>query len=286
MRKLAGFLTALVLTGGAAVAFDSPSPLKRLDTADASRGWESVGRINFGASAYCTGALIEEDVVLTAAHCLYDKATGQEFQPGEIEFLAGWRNGRAAAYRGVSRVIVHPDFTYSTVDRVSRVAHDLALLQLDQPIRNAALKPFEVDARPRKGSSVGVVSYARDRSESASLQEHCTVMARQGGVLVLSCDVDHGASGSPIFVLEDGEEPRIVSVVSAMAKVREKDVALGTALTRPLTVLQELMALPPANLPTVEPTLVTRNLPSVRVLPSAGTFGSASGGAKFLKPSN
>ena len=106
------------------------------------------------------------------------------------------------------------------------------------------------------------------------------VLARQGGVLVLNCPVDHGASGSPIFMIEDGQRPRIVSIVSAMAKVREQDVALGTALTQPLAVLQDLMAQPDVE---PEPELVTRSLPVVR---SVGTFGSgATAGAKFLRPS-
>ncbi len=283
MRGIKGILTGVLLLAGLmpAAAFEDASPLQSLDTAQANRGWEAVGRLNFGTAAYCTGALIGDDMVLTAAHCLFDKETGEPFQPGEIEFLAGWRNGRASAYRGISRIEVHPDFTYSTVDRVSRVAHDLALLQLDQPIRNPAMTPYEVDTRPSKGATVGVVSYARERSEAASLQESCLVMARQGGVLVLSCEVDHGASGSPIFLMEEGEAPRIVSIISAMAKVREKDVALGTALTRPLTVLQELMEAPPQEDPTTTQ-FVSRNLPVVRTLQ---TFGSASGGgAKFLKP--
>lgn len=285
MRSVALALTAVVaLTGQPVMAFQEAAPIRSLQSAADTKGWEAVGRLNFGSQAYCTGALIAEDLVLTAAHCLFDNASGARFEPHEIEFLAGWRNGRAAAYRGVSRVIAHPDFTYSNVDRVSRVAHDLALLQLDQPIRHASIQPYAIDNRPNKGSRVGIVSYARERSEAASLQESCLVMARQGGVLVLSCEVDHGASGSPIFMLEEGKPPRIVSIVSAMAKVRDKDVALGTALTQPLTVLQDLMAQSPDDEAGVsEPELVTRNLPVVRSLPSLGT--EATGGAKFLRPS-
>lgn len=286
MRRFFGFLTAgfLLTSFQSATAFDSVSPLQSLQTADENRGWEAVGRLNFGDVAYCTGALIDVDLVLTAAHCLYNRHTGERFDAQEIEFLAGWRNGRAAAYRGIARVVAHPDFTYSADDRVSRVAHDLALLRLDQPIRNPSMTPYEVDRRPRKGASVGVVSYARERSEAASLQESCHVMARQGGVLVLSCEVDHGASGSPIFVIEDGKAPQIVSVISAMAKIREKDVALGTALTRPLAVLQELMEAPEEPAETIDHVVVSRNLPTVRNLTGFGQ--TASGGAKFLKPVN
>ena len=44
--------------------------LETLSTADASKGWEAVGRINIGRSAFCTGTLISPVLVLTAAHCL------------------------------------------------------------------------------------------------------------------------------------------------------------------------------------------------------------------------
>ncbi len=30
--------------------------------------------------------------------------------PGDIRFLAGWRNGRAAATRSVLRALAHPDY--------------------------------------------------------------------------------------------------------------------------------------------------------------------------------
>ena len=284
MGRLGIILSVLLMSGTSTVtALEQGSPLKSLDTADQNKGWESVGRLNFADEAYCTGSLIAEDLVLTAAHCLFNNQTGEKFEVGDIEFLAGWRNGRAAAYRGVDRIEVHPDFTFSVTDKVSRVAHDLALLRLDQPIKIASLKPFDVDARPEKGATVGVVSYAKNRSEAASLQESCKVMARQGGVLVLSCEVDHGASGSPIFLMKEGEAPKIVSIVSAMAKVRDKDVALGTALTRPLITLKEIMAMD-ADTEQEPALLVTRDLPSVR------TFGereqASAGGAKFLKLNN
>ena len=56
-------------------------------------------------------------------------------------------------------------------------------------------------------------------------------------MLVMSCDVDFGASGAPVFVLEHGE-PRLVSVISAMAEVEGRKVSLGTPLADPLRVLR------------------------------------------------
>ncbi len=247
--------------------------LRRLMTGDDSRGWQAVGRLNIGERSFCTGALIAPDLVLTAAHCMFDMDTGARIAASEVEFLADWRGGRAAAYRGVKRALVHPEFVFSADDFAMRVAYDVAILELDQPVRNGSITPFATRALRGAGAEVGVVSYAHDRADSPSLQEVCHVLARQGGSLVLSCDVDFGSSGAPVFVFEDGA-PRIVSLVSAKARVGDRPVALGTALDAPLA---ELMAMRSTG------DGVFRNpAPAVRRLSLEET--QASTGAKFLRP--
>ncbi|WP_425040902.1 trypsin-like serine peptidase [Primorskyibacter sp. S187A] len=215
--------------------------LRKLNTGDEGRGWEAVGRLDIDGTGFCTGALIEEDLVLTAAHCLFDPTTGAQIDETEIEFRAGWRNGRASAYRWVGDAVVHPDYDYAAAAHEGRVRNDVALLKLVQPIRTTEVRPFATDMRPRDGERVGVVSYAHNRADVPSLQEMCRVMARQHGVLVMSCDVDFGSSGAPVFSFLDGE-PRIVSVVSAKAEANGTPVSLGTALESPLQVLRVEMA--------------------------------------------
>jgi len=219
----------------AAAAQDSR--LMRMDTTDAGRQWQAVGRLDVNGDGFCTGALIAPDLVLTAAHCLYDSDTKAPIRPETIEFLAGWRNGRASAYRTVRRAVVHPEYIYDGQVSTDRVRNDIALLQLQRPIRNTTVIPFETDVRPRKGARIGVVSYAHDRAEAPSLQDVCAVMSRQQGVLVMSCDVDFGSSGAPVFSF-DGDTPRIVSVVSAKAEVNGERVSLGAALAEELDLLQ------------------------------------------------
>ena len=275
MKKLIVMMAVGLWLASPLTASD-PSPLRTLMTGDDSRGWEGVGRLNIGNTGMCTGAMISETLVLTAGHCMFDKTTGERTKPEDIQFLAGWRNGRASAYRGVRRLVVHPEFTFEGVDKAARVVNDLALLELDQPIRKSSVKPFGVYERPRKGTEVGVVSYAHNRSESPALQEMCKVLARQSGALVMSCSVDFGSSGAPVFVVQDGK-PHIVSVISAKAMVRDIPVSLGTSLERPLLELIEMLRTGDGVFTQANPT----------AHPKVSTFGSGAagvGGAKFLRP--
>lgn len=230
-------LLSLVFALSAGVLFAGEQvTLRKLLTADEARAWQGVGRINMRGAGFCTGAMIAPDLVLTAAHCMYNPQTGALLEPTDIEFLAGWRGGRAGAQRKARRFVVHKNYAPGRDVKIDKVFNDIAVIQLELPITGNFIKAFAYDLKPRIGDDVKVVSYAQDRAEAPSIEEQCQVIDTDPRALILTCNVDYGASGSPIFILDQGV-PKIASVVSAKAIVDGRKVALGASLGIPLEEL-------------------------------------------------
>lgn len=245
MRQL--LISALVFFAATFSAQAQETQLVTLETRQASQGWEAVGRLDIRGKGFCTASLIRERLILTAAHCLFDN-DGRLIEADRFEFRAGLRDGRASATRTISRAIAHPNYSHNgEATRPSEVAMDIAVLELDQPIRATRMRPYLIAQQPITGDEVGVVSYGRGREDAPSLQEVCSVLGRQTGVIVMTCDVEYGSSGSPVFTVRNGET-RIASVVSAMAQVDGQKVSLGTSLNGPLNaLLTHFAALGPAR---------------------------------------
>lgn len=229
-------LGLVLLAGSVNTAQAQDTGLVTLQTRQDSEGWEAVGRLDIRGKGFCTAALIRDRLILTAAHCLYDN-DGTLIPPGRFSFQAGLRDGLAQATRTITRAIAHPDYAHTgEATNAREVALDIAVLELDRPIRNTRILPYRIAQRPITGDQVGVVSYGRGREDAASLQQVCDVLGRQTGVIVMTCDVEYGSSGSPVFMVSGGET-RIASVISAMAHVNGQKVALGTSLEGPLNAL-------------------------------------------------
>lgn len=200
-----------------------------LQTGQDGKGWEGVGRVDIDGKGFCSGALIAEDLVLTAAHCLFDK-DGSEIGATRFHFLAGLRTGRAEAYRDVRRAVAHPAYILRLGRRsADAVPFDMALLELSQPIRTSKVTPFAISGDAGAADQLAVVSYARDRDTAPSLQDLCGVIGVQDGIVIMDCDADFGASGAPVFEVRNGIA-KMVSIISAMAKLEDQPVSIGPDL--------------------------------------------------------
>ncbi len=223
---LATLATTLLAHQAAAQATD----MLRLDTGDAARGWGAVARIDIDGKGFCTGTLIAENVVLTAAHCLFDKWSGAAIPPARVHVELGLRNGRAEVYRGVRAAAVMPGYVYIPEASLAGATHDLALLELDRPVRLPQLRPFETGTLAPHGQSVAVVSYAVNREDAATLEPACTALGEKDGAAILTCNADFGASGAPVFEAQRDGSLAVVGVVTAKARMNGAPVAVAAEL--------------------------------------------------------
>ena len=226
----------LFLSALAAAADDTQ--LRELQRSDEALSWSAVGRVNIGDTGFCTGTLIEVNIVLTAAHCFYDSRTGERVPDSSVRFVAGWNDGSAQSIRGARKVVIDADYVHATFVTDKMIANDVALIELDQPILNSTIAPIGVGRRPSVDADVKIVSYGSGREEVPSIQDVCQVFEFDNSVLTLSCDITFGSSGSPVIQIIN-DQPQVVSVISAMRVTGERKLAFSMALDQPLRVLRQ-----------------------------------------------
>ncbi|MGR3660416.1 MAG: trypsin-like serine peptidase [Paracoccaceae bacterium] len=271
LGRIVLFTICVMLSGLSATAQDTS--LERLDTWGRNRGWEGVGLLNIAGKATCTAVMIRPDLVLTAAHCLYDADNKRQYDPIKIEFRAGWRDGKAVARRFGKHALIHSDYQNGGGLSAKQIRNDVALLQLSDPILSTHADPFRQDGGLKRGVEVSVVSYGKGRNDVPSRQRSCKVLDVNRGVIAMSCDVVPGSSGAPVFSMNSGR-PRIVSLVSALGLVDGKQVSYGMDIRAPLAeVLQDFR-----SGDRVFPKTVT----TARRLTVGGVHKA--GGARFLRP--
>jgi V8-like Glu-specific endopeptidase len=121
-----------------------------------------------------------------------------------------------AALRRVTRTVIDPGFTFDARTTYAGVGTDLALARLQAPVPDTVV-PFPTKAFGDGAGPLAIVSYAQDRPHAPSIEAPCGVVERTGPVVALDCAVTYGASGSPLFQVEDGQT-KIVGVLSAMSQ--------------------------------------------------------------------
>lgn len=235
-------LALLLTAGGPALAGERIGIIgddDRVMLDSAQWPWSAVGRVNRTWGGYCTGTLVAPDVVLTAAHCIYEARTRRWIKPGELHFLAGYRRGRYLLHATVERIVapLTPPPAQGGIAGKGWPADDWALLVLDDA---ASVAPIPVKALTDDagaggdGGAIPVMraGYGQDRPHLLSLHDDCAIIARlaEGRVLKHSCDALQGDSGSPLLV-RSGDEVFVVGVTSGVALIGtvQQGMAVGAA---------------------------------------------------------
>lgn len=270
--KLRRLIPVVCLALGLAPTPAQADSLIRLTDRDDLFGWEAVGRVDIGENGYCTGTLIASNLVLTAAHCVFDQS-GAPIAASELQFRAGLRDGTAIATRHIGRYVTADGYNPLVGMSADNVRTDAALLELTEPIPTAIAGPFVPYERPRAGDALSVVSYGQSRDRAPSWQRKCNVLWRYQGMVSFDCNVTFGSSGAPVFT-DGAYRAQIVSLVVGGRKLEDGSTeAYGMHLPPVLDALKrKLRSAGPAQ-----------TKPQEHKRLRVGQGGNASG-AKFAKP--
>jgi len=197
-------LAALLLALPAAAADEATSRRPRIEAE--GHPWQAFGRVNNQGSGFCTGVLVGPAVVLTAAHCLYNRRAGSWADAGRIHFVAGYDNRGYAFHARAGRYLVAPGYDPSKTERSpAEAARDWAVVTLERAAP-ARLGYIGV-ARFRKGTALppapafSLAGYGRDRPHALSAHQGCRLLGWDAGfdLLLHDCQAVGGISGAPIL---------------------------------------------------------------------------------------
>ena len=190
--------------------------------------WSSIGKLYNGAGGACTGVVVSQTEVVTAAHCLYNRRNDVLLQATSLHFLIGYRQGEYREDLRISKFVTGSDCKPDSTEASER--GDWAILTLAHPPARE-IKPLSLaDNSPSIGSRVMVGGFGQPQQFIMTADTDCGVSEiLPNGLLVHDCAVRPGDSGAPL-IRSNGDAIEIVGVNVASAGINGIAVPVSSML--------------------------------------------------------
>lgn len=183
--------------------------------------WDRIGKLRVYNKTSCTATLVAANLILSAAHCVFDREENTYVSPKKLLFYAGLKGNTVKAKVKVKSYTVPSNTFPSGQFTDNALLIDWVILELEQSI-GCSLGSF-----PLWNKYIGDIQqlltagYAGGNFKQLTQTDTCeSAVPRSASAMwrLKNCALKKGDSGAPILVTVKGQvEPYIAGVISAGA---------------------------------------------------------------------